>query len=497
MLINILDWLEGTVTWLPEKTALREGNETMTFRQLQGTANAIGTALLDRGITRQGVVLLIRDRISFAAAFLGVLAAGSYAIPLDPELPGKRVQAMIQKAAPAMILYEESTRPLLRGAGAPCCRVDAIQNTPVRQEALEAVRCRRIDSDPAYIRFTSGMKGVMICQRSAIQNTEHLGEVLKCSSNSVFASFSPFFLTELLLTLKYGGACCLIRRQEPVPLMETLNSLGVNTLLWAASDLTEIAARNTFAIVRPRHLHTVGFTGSSMSARQLYPWQKVIPDGKFVNLYGCAETGGACCAYTVGRTGTGEGMLPIGHPFPNSDILLLDETGREGESGEICIRGSCLSAGYFREPEETGRVFVPDPGCPDFPERIFRTGDYGARNSKGELVFLGRKDGRIQYKGHRIEPSEIETAAAAHPAVSSACCQYEEKAGRLQLFYTGACSCQTMTEFLQQQLPDWMLPRSLYLLEFMPMTPSGAIDKTALRKNARKGIYPYEAAAHA
>ena len=180
-------------------------------------------------------------------------------------------------------------------------------------------------------------------------------------------------------------------------------------------------------------------------------------------------------------------MIPIGAPFPNTDILLLTDDNREagiGESGEICIRGTCLTMGYYRMPDKTAAAFVQNPLNDSYPELIYRTGDIGRYNERGELVFVARKDYQIKHMGHRIELQEIEVVAARHPDVASICCVYLAEKDKIVLFYAGSAEPAALSAFLKEKLPRYMLPNRMRQLETLPLTPNGKIDRKQLLADA-------------
>lgn len=505
---NILEYLEQTMTWLPEKAAFWDDKERLTFRELHRQARSVGTFLLNRGYRREGIAVCMTRGPKAFAAYLGCISAGCFFLALDEEMPPQRMARILETAQPRCILCDSETIQPLRDAGLDrlCVLFDTAVETPIDDAVLASVRSRQIDADPVCVLYVSGSsgdpRGVMLSHRNLLESTENLGALLKCSSNTVFGCQSPLTaigaMKEWLCTLKYGASCYIIPNRMfsfPLRLVEALNRHRVNTLCWAASMLARITALDTFAHAKLETVTTVAFSEERMPPRQLCLWRKALPGARFWHLYGMTETGGACCWQEITSDPGPDSLIPLGTAFPNTAILLLDEAGREAETGEICIRGSCLAMGYYRDNAATGKTFVPGPSALGIPERILRTGDLATRNSRGQLVFLGRKDNRVKFRGIRIEPGEIESAAAAHPGIPAACCQFEEKTGKLQLFYTGECSCQELTEFLRRRLPAMMLPKSLYWLKFMPTTPSGTIDRSLLQRNSRQGVYGYEALA--
>ena len=174
--------------------------------------------------------------------------------------------------------------------------------------------------------------------------------------------------------------------------------------------------------------------------------------------------------------------IPVGCPFDNTDILLLDDENHLADEGEICIRGTCLTMGYYNNPEKTDEVFVQNPLCTAYPERIYRTGDIGRINEYGELVFVSRKDSQIKHMGHRIELGEIDAAAQKHEGVRRTACVYDDTHKRIALFYVGDVEEGALSGFLGSYLPRYMLPNIVQRLEKMPLTANGKTDRVTLKK---------------
>ena len=257
-----------------------------------------------------------------------------------------------------------------------------------------------------------------------------------------------------------------------------MNEHRVNTLCWVTSALSLVSSLGTFKAVRPRYLKLVCFGSEVFPPRQLGRWREACPEARFFNLYGPTECTGMSCFYPV--TGAEQGPVPIGRPFANTRVFLLDETGRESREGEIYIAGTCVTLGYYNDPERTAAAFVQNPLQHSYPERVYRTGDLARYDERGDLVFLGRKDQQIKHMGHRIELGEIEAAAGALPGVDQCVCLYAERTGRICLAYTGDRQGPALMEALAGILPGYMLPNTLIPLAEMPLTPNGKADRRRL-----------------
>lgn len=493
---NILEYLERTAGRVPDKIAFSDETQGLTFRQVLDQSRAIGSRLAGDGFYKRPVVVFMQKQPKTIAAFLGVIYSGCYYVPLDPEMPQQRIALILQNLQSAACICDETTASIaaeLEHTGRLYC-YDTISSEPIDSGPLQSIRDRQIDTDLIYIVFTSGStgvpKGVAGCHRSVIDYIENLCDVLKFDEDTRFGNQSPLYfdacLKEILPTLKLGAATQLIPRKlflMPVRLVEYLNAHRINTLCWVVSALTFISFLNTFKRVKPEYLRTIAFASEVFPIRQLKRWRQALPDARFINLYGPTETTGICCYYEVDREFAEDEVLPVGRPFPNTEILLLNDQNQPaaiGEQGEICIRGTRLTHGYYDSPEKTAQGFVQNPLNPHYPELIYRTGDLGIYNDRGELVFLCRKDNQIKHMGHRIELGEIEVAANSLDSVHTACCVYDPEHSHIMLYYTGQLPEDALAGFLREKLPRYMLPHRFCHLETMPLTPNGKIDRNSL-----------------
>ncbi len=493
---NVLEYLEGTAARLPDRTAFVGEGEAMTFSQVRRAARAIGSALARRGLEREPVAVFMPKRPQAVAAFLGCVYAGCHYVPLDEEMPCRRVGLILESLGARVMICDGTTAPLARELDFPgeIASYEDLAAEPEEGSLLERVRDRQLDTDPVYVVFTSGStgtpKGVAACHRSVIDYIENLSDVLGFGRRTRFANQAPLYfdacLKELYPTLKFGAVTYFVPRRlfmAPVRLVEYLNENRINTICWAASALGMISALGTFQRVKPWYLSTVAFGGEVFPVRQFRLWREALPRTDFFNLYGPTEATGMCCWYKADRDFGPDETIPIGRPFRNTDILLLDEGDRPaapGQTGEICVRGASLALGYYRDFAGTDRVFVQNPLNDRYPERIYHTGDLARRNERGELVFAGRKDQQIKHMGHRVELGEIEAGAAALETVRAACCLYDERRGRIVLYYAGDAGPAEVVGALQKRLPDYMLPNLVKRLERLPQTASGKADRAAL-----------------
>ncbi len=472
----------------------------MTFRQLYDEVCAIGSALIREGYFRQPVMVLMEKRAQTIAAFLGVVAAGCFYVPVDVRCPRQRVAMLMEQIHPAACICDEATISLAQSLpeAGRCLLCRTLAQCAVDDAALQAVRERQIDADPMYVVFTSGStgtaKGVVGSHRGVLDYVQGLCQVLSFDRDTIFGNQTPLHvdacLKEIIPTLKYGATTCLIPEKlflQPVKLIEYLNQQKVNTICWVASALALVSSLGTLEKIRPKYLRTVTFASEVLPIRQLNRWRQAAPEAGFYNLYGPTEATGICCWYALDRDFSEGETVPIGWPLPNTDVFLLNayqQIPPPGEQGEICIRGTRLTFGYYGNQEATRGAFVQNPLNPCYPERIYRTGDIGRYNSRGELEFISRKDNQIKHMGHRIELGDIEAAAAAQEAVQTACCIYAAKRQWIFLYYTGDLTPGELMERLRERLPRYLLPQRICRLDSMPLTANGKLDRKELQQRS-------------
>lgn len=505
MQTNILEYLEKTAPRLPNKIAYSNGTDSMTFSELLKNARAVGSGLLKRGYRGEAVAVLMEKHPCEIAAFYGAVYAGCFYVPLDPEMPQHRMELILQNIdARAMIVDSKGKKILERlQYDGDILQYGQLANTEEDTAALQCVRERQIDTDPIYIVFTSGStgipKGVAACHRSVIDYTEALCEALPFSEETVFANQTPLFfdapLKELMPVIKYGATAYLVPRQLflfPIKLCDFLNEHRVNTVCWVVSALTMISSLGVLEKNPPQYLHTVAFGSEVFPSRQYALWRQALPNAAFYNLYGPTEATGMSCFWHADRELKEDEAIPIGRPFRNTDVMLLNEAGSrvsDGEVGEIYLRGTCVTLGYYRNFEKTSEAFVQNPLQHAYPETVYRTGDLAYRNAYGELVFVSRKDAQIKHMGHRIELGEIEAAAQKCDGVMSACCVYDADEKRILLYFTGSIKTDALQAFLRGYLPRYMLPAAYCQLDRMPLTLNGKLDRKKLANEIENAFH--------
>lgn len=496
MITNVLEYLESAYNKFPNKIAYSDGEVSLTFKETQRISKTIGSRLVESGYVRQPVVVFMKRGPETIPAYLGVVQAGGFYVPLDEDMPSIRMEMILEKVQPKVVICDKSTRDAVNAFGKSWQILDynEICTGKINQANLDEVRSRALDTDPLYIVFTSGStgtpKGVIANHRSVIEYVEQLSTILRVSEDTIFGNQTPLYLDaslkEVYPTLKYGATAYIIPKSLfmfPMKLVEYLNQHKINTVCWVVSALTIISGFKVLDKVKPEFLHTVAFGSEVFPISQFNLWKVALPETRFINLYGPTEATGMSCYYEVNHDFSEGQPIPIGKAFKNTEILLIDENGKSvenGKEGEIYIKGTCVTMGYYKDEERTKSAFVQNPLNDSYPEIVYKTGDMAYVNQQGELVFAARKDHQIKHMGHRIELGEIEAGASRLEGIRRACSVYEKKKSKIFLYYEGESTPAEVSSHLNTVLPRYMVPNKIEKLDALPLTPNGKINRMKL-----------------
>lgn len=487
---NVLCWLEDAARLAPDETAFDQPDLRLSWGEVCLRARQAGSFLACL-IPRQSPVLILMEKSpACVCAMLGAVYAGCFYTPLDSSMPEARMALIAQTLRPAAVVYEEKFAEAARRIAGDAHAVCVSDIPEAVDEALLRDRRRaHIDGDLLYVLFTSGStgvpKGVSIAHRSVIDFVEWACEALWLPVGARFGSQAPFYFDNSVLdiycAMRMRGSLFLIPRGDfmfPKRLLARMREARLDTIFWVPSALTALARAEVLAQDCLPELRRVFFCGEVMPCATLNQWKRALPEADYVNMYGPTEITDVCAWYRVDREFADADSLPIGFPCANTRIDLID--------GEICVGGTCLSAGYYNAPEKTAAAFVQNPLRPQISERIYRTGDLGAYNERGELMFLGRRDSQIKRSGYRIELGEIECALQNAAGVELACCYYDGAREKIVAAYTGSVDERALKSCLKAALPKYMLPDKLLKRGELPRTGSGKLDRIALKREAER-----------
>lgn len=501
---NILEYLENSSVKYPDKTAFADLDSACTYEELRLRARKIGTALTKWFQPRTPVPVFMEKSVDTIGVFMGAVYAGCFYVLLDTKQPAARIHQILEILDSDVIVTSEKYLKDLEKLGFEgkvllTGELDQQVEDPV---ILDQIRSQAVDTDPLYGIFTSGStgvpKGVVVGHRSVIDFIDCFTELFHITSEDVMGNQAPWdfdvSVKDIYSGLKTGATVQIIPKQYfsiPKNLLDFLVDREVTTIVWAVSALCIISTLNGFTYKVPEKIKKVLFSGEVMPIKHLNIWRKYLPETMFVNIYGPTEITCNCTYYIVDREFQPGDVLPMGKAFPNEKVFLLDDEDKlvteAGVNGEVCVAGSALALGYYRNPEQTKKAFVQNPLNDRYLEPIYRTGDLAFYNERGELCFATRKDFQIKHMGHRIELGEIETAMDKIPEIRRSLCIYDQSRNKIVAFYEGEIDRKALSRALVQYVPNFMVPNVFVQVDSMPLTKNGKIDRKELTARYQEG----------
>lgn len=509
MKINLVNFFEDTAKKMESKVAVVDKGEQYTFSDIRREAlNVCGEIKRQLGqIKNQPIAVFLPKSKNTVISNLGISYSCNAFMNLDIKTPTDRIKAIIEHIEPVMILVDHSSEKAMAKAlqevscPPPVCLVDEmLQNDLAADvELFSSDLDMQIDTDPSCIINTSGStgvpKGVILNHKSFIDFLDWAEETFSLGQDAIMGSLSPsvfdIYVFELWLMCKKGAAIVLLDSNLamfPAKLLQQMKENRVNFIFWVPSIMVTIANMDLLSKIELDTLKLVWFAGEVFPTKQFNYWKRHLPNTKFANLYGPIEITLDCTYYIVDRDFDDSEPLPIGFPCRNTDVLILNEENelcKTGEEGELCVRGTSLAMGYYKDPEKTAAAFTQNPLNPSYPELIYRTGDMVLRNENGEIIFKGRKDSLIKHMGYRIELGEIEHVILNKLKLVKYCCVVYKKATKeITLIYEHDEDIEpaVFRKSLMQEFPKYMLPNVYIRKNELPRNTNGKIDRQQLNE---------------
>ncbi|MGW6982593.1 amino acid adenylation domain-containing protein, partial [Streptomyces sp. NPDC054932] len=494
--------VEAQVRRAPDHPAVVFGSTALSYGELDSRANRLARRLIGLGAGPEQVVALALPRSADAVvAMLAVLKTGAAYLPVDPRYPAQRIAYMLSDGRPSVVITTTATHATLPGTTAPVVLLDDIDLTTGEDTAPDVTVST---ANAAYVIYTSGSTGLpkgVVVPHAGVAN--HMlwqaGEWDVDASDVVLARTAFSFDasgSEIWLPLIAGATICMAPDEV----------LGLPHLLlaYAAEHGVTVAqfVPSLLAVAVPAIRDTPG-----LALRLLFVAGEVLPPSladevvtklgvRLGHHYGPTEASIDVTAYEV-RPGESHRSVPIGSPVANTGIHILDSALRPvepGEEGELYVSGVQLARGYLGRADLTAQRFVASPFAEG--ERMYRTGDLARWNADGLVEFAGRADDQVKLRGFRIELGEIEAAITELAEVSQAVVTVrEDRPGqqRLVAHYVGAAQTAEVHERLAARLPEHMVPSAYVVLDALPLSPNGKLDRAALpapQVNAGTGRAP-------
>ncbi|HEX8275252.1 MAG TPA: amino acid adenylation domain-containing protein, partial [Longimicrobiaceae bacterium] len=507
----------------PDATALAFAGGALTYAELDARSDALALRLRARGVGPEARVGLCVERTpEMVVGVLGIWKAGGAYVPLDPGYPAERLELIARDAGLRMVVASDDAAGSVPEFGGEILALDTPHPpapSPTRGEgehdspesgqavALHAARepneagCSLfpVPCSLAYVIYTSGStgtpKGVLV-EHGALANLLHATrEAYGVRAGDVMPSLASFafdiWLFETILPLTVGATARLVERERVMDPARLVEEVGDATLLHAVPALMRQVAAEVRASAEPRlaGVRRAFVGGDLVPPDLLAEMREAFPLAETHVTYGPTEAAVLVSGHRVPARGAIEGHR-IGAPLANVRLYVCDALGGAqppGVPGELRIGGAGVARGYLGRPELTAAQFVPDPFAAEPGARAYRSGDRARWLPTGELEFLGRVDQQVKIRGFRIEPGEVEAALLLHPAVRDAVAVVREDAPgeRRLVAYVAAAEGETadaaeLRAHLRGRLPEYMVPSAVVVLDALPLTPTGKVDRRAL-----------------
>ncbi len=499
----------------PDAVATVYEGESLTYGQLNERANRLAGELQRRGIGPDVPVVICLERsIESVVSILGVLKAGGAYVPVEPAQPAQRIGLMIAEVAAPLLLTQRKliSRLSVNGVAVMCVdegwddTAQTSKHNPAGNVSPENL---------AYLMFTSGSTGkpkaVAVEHRQLFNYVRGISERLELPSRANYALASTFATdlghTVIFPALTTGGTLHVLstlRLANPEALAEYFDLHCIDCLKIVPTHLAAVLANSPTKRILPyRRL----ILGGDICRRELVEKvHNLSPDCVVFNHYGPTETTVGVLSHQIkfGQQQNGAASVSLGRPLPGAEIYLLDSNLNPvpiGTPGEIHIGGKGVTRGYFNQPSLTAELFIPHPFSRETGARLYRSGDMARYLRSGNIEFLGRRDHQVKIRGYRVELGEIEAVLCQHPAVARAVATVdgdELHDRKLAAYVVGKSEPPPtpgeLRSYLREKLPDYAVPSTFLLLDELPLTPHGKIDRGALPRPA--GIAPGSDAAY-
>ena len=488
----------------PDAVAVVYGEESLSYGELNRRANRLAGYLRSLGVREETRVGICMERgLAMIESLLAVLKAGAGYVPLDPGYPQERLRYMLEDSGAEVLLTADNLREQFSGICAGIRVVD-VKEEAEQWKSVVAGNLDKKSAGPmsrhlAYVIYTSGStgqpKGVTVEHGGVTNRLLWMQDTYQLENKDAVLQKTPIgfdvSVWEFFWPLLAGARLVMARpegHKDPGYLAEVIREKEITTIHFVPSMLEAFLGDEGVAWCQS--LARIVCSGEAISTMLVHRCQEQLPQATLHNLYGPTEATVDVTAWSSGEKEIPETTIPIGMPIGNTQVYILDGRGEPapiGVAGEIYIGGAGVARGYQNRPDLTAERFVPNPFGSGAGERMYRTGDLGRWQRDGNIEFLGRNDDQVKVRGFRIELGEIEARLREHEAIREAVVAVREDEGgekRLVAYYTSkqgeVTSAEQLREHLKKKVPEYMVPSAYVVLESLPLTANGKLDRKAL-----------------
>ena len=490
---NVIEWVEKAANLYGDKKAFVYHNDSISFKELRDVSRMIGKELSRILQDNTPVAVIMPKSIETVCSYFGVVYSGRCYAPIDSSMPEKRIRQVLSTLKPSIVITTSELLELVQtsvdGLDTKIVLYDEIATKGIVLDYYDYPKI--IGTDPLYIIFTSGStgqpKGVVASHLSLMTYIRSYSKMMDMTEEDIIGNQSPLdyiaAIRDIYIPVFCGCTTVIFDKKlfmQPDVLFKNMDVYEVTCVGWSASSLKTLLMLHAFENgVVPRKIRKICFSGSSLDVATLTRWQEALPYVRFINQYGPTEVTASCTYYVIDDTVNSKNMIPIGVPYEDYRVFVLDERGEEAASdsiGEICVAGQGIALGYYNNPDETKKRFVQNPINKLYSETIYRTGDLGSKDKNGVLWFHGRMDRQIKIMGHRVELDAVEETCCSVVGVTEAACVYDDEREQLRLYYVGNVDKSDLLKQLRIELPSFMIPRIVSCISEMPKLPNGKTD---------------------
>ncbi|MCF7907335.1 MAG: amino acid adenylation domain-containing protein [Candidatus Omnitrophica bacterium] len=507
----------------PFKVAIRQGEEELSYEDLNLLSDKLASCLVDKGLkVGDRVGIYIDKSIDAVIAIFGILKSGGCYVSLDP-LDNSRRQTLIVKDCSLKYLISSSKKlpslvKIIRGidsleyifvvdankkeSSRDWCDIKMVFKKEIfNSDVSISPRSRRLkDNNSAYILYTSGStgkpRGVEISHRASLAFINWANKYFNITKADIVAAQSPFHfdlsIFDIFVSIKAGATICIVPQSLsifPKSLADFIESQKISTWYSTPSVLIKLLYYGNLQKRNLSALKRIIFAGEVFPPKHLHKLMKILPGAKYYNLYGPTETN-VCTCYFLKRIPKVDKPIPIGCPCRGQYIFIVDKAGnlvKNGQSGELCVSGPTLMQGYWNNSQATEKAMIK-LNFLNKASKVYRTGDLAKIRKNGDILYCGRNDEMLKVRGYRVEPAEIEAVLHSCPGIKEAAVVgvSADAAGDrikavISLKTNYSVSESKVKLFCSRQLPSYMVPAEIFFKKSLPRLSTGKIDRKKLK----------------
>ncbi|EZH74456.1 hypothetical protein ATO12_11855 [Aquimarina atlantica] len=496
---TIVDLFTNQAEKTPDAIAVVYEGQKLTYKDLDERSNQLSHYLIQKGVQPEELIGICMDRsLDMITGIFGILKAGGAYVPIDPDYPQNRIDYMIKDSGVNLVVSNSDITPVFEETkGLSIVSLDKEWGV-ISNNSTHPTNRQLNPNGLAYVIYTSGStgkpKGVLITNTNVVRLFENESPLYDFNSDDVWTLFHSFCFDfsvwEMYGALFYGGRLVIVPKtvtKDAIAFKKLLIEEGV-TVLNQTPGAFYVLQEEILQENQQTSLRYVIFGGEALNPSYLSGWKHTYPNCKLINMYGITETTVHVTYKEIEEVDTLSSTSTIGAAIPTLSCHILDEHLNLvpiGVVGELCIGGAGVARGYLNREELTSERFIPDPFSTEKEARLYKSGDLGRWLPDGTIEYIGRKDAQVKIRGYRMELGEIENVLSVLESVKQCCVlAKEDSAGNKRLvayvIIEGDFDKLGVQTELGEKLPDYMIPKLWVVLDQMPLTSNGKIDKKSL-----------------